>query len=360
MTLPAAAKVLVLAITIAVMTWTALPKIPKPFIDYSRWSLLSGISQPAEYGTDTIADAYEARVVRRDIRDMYTKRLTDQTPLEAATWTKDASSPYPPATLLSLAALSAAGDAFGIGLYGAVFILALAFLAGSLVYCLRTRWYLFPILYLNFGYVGERFFSVQDGSYLVMLTLVLAALFAARRTPALAHLLMAGAIVTKFSPVYYARQLPRMPRGVAIAFAAILLAGLVLPVFLWENYLYIFRYNNELKGSGLAAVGALAVAIPFAILQARTESKRRFDLEDLIGWSLVPLALFFAFKMNAVRHLLLVLLVPDKRVVRNLAAGVGLAIYTLLSSSVPLNAMLPVVTAILVVGLIWLQKTPAP
>ena len=334
-------KLLVIALTLAVMAWTALPKIP---------------TQPSEYGTDTIADAYEARVVRNDFRDMYTKRLTEQTPLEAATWTKEASSPYPPATLLALAGLAATGDALGIGLYGAVFVLALAFLAASLVYCLRTRWYLFPLLYLNFGYVAERFFAVQDGSYLVMLTLVMAALFAARRAPGAAHLLMAGAIVTKFSPLYYARHLTRMPRGVAIAFVAILLAGLVLPYFIWDNYLYIFRYNSELKGSGLAALGAAALAIPFAILLARTESKARFDLEDLIGWSLVPLSLFFAFKMNAIRHLLLVLLIPDKRVVRNLAAGLAFAVYAVLPSGVPFNSLLPVVALTLIGGLVVMGK----
>jgi hypothetical protein len=329
-------RVLVIGLTLAAMAVTALPKIRKA---------------PDQYGTDTIADAYEARVVRHDIRDMYTKRLTDQTPLEAGTWTKEGSSPYPPATLLALASLAAVGDACGVGLYGAVLGLALLFLGGSLAYCLRTRWYLFPLLYLNFGYVADRFFHVQDGSYLVMLTIVLAALLAARRFPNAAHTLMAAAIVTKLSPVYYARYLTRMPRRIAIAFVAILVAGLVLPYFIWDNYLYIFRYNSELKGSGLAAVGAAAVAVPFTLLLMRAERRKRFDLEDLIGWSLVPLALFFAFKMNGIRHLLLVLLVPDKRVVRNLAAAVGLGLYTVSPSGIPLNAMLPIVTVILVAGL---------
>jgi hypothetical protein len=91
--------------------------------------------------------------------------------------------------------------------------------------------------------------------------------------------------------------------------------------------------------------------VPFTLLLMRAERRKRFDLEDLIGWSLVPLALFFAFKMNGIRHLLLVLLVPDKRVVRNLAAAVGLGLYTVSPSGIPLNAMLPIVTVILVAGL---------
>ena len=146
-----------------------------------------------EPGTDTIADNYEARVVRNDVRDMYTKRLVEQTPLEAATWSKEAASPYPPVTLLVLAGLAAVGDAAGIGLAGAVAALALVFLALSLVYFLRTRWYLFPLLYLNFGYLAERFFFVQDGSYLVMLVVVMAALLLVARRPGAGALLMAVA-----------------------------------------------------------------------------------------------------------------------------------------------------------------------
>jgi hypothetical protein len=329
------AKTIVIGLTLAVMAVVALRQITRG------------------YGTDTIADSYEARVVRHDVRDMYTKRLTDQTSVEADAWSKDASSPYPPATLLALAGLSAIGDAFGVGLYGSVFGLAVLFLSLSLFYCLRTRWYLFPLLYLNFAWVGERFFHVQDGSYLVMLTIVLVALCVARRFPSTAHTLMAFAIVTKLSPLYYARYITRMPRRVAALFVVILIAGLVLPYFIWDNYLYIYRYNSELKGSALAGVGAAALGIAFVGLLEWAASKWAFDLEDAIGWSLVPMGLFLAFKMNVIRHLLLVLLIPDKRVVRNLSAAVGLGIYTLLPSGTALNSMLPLVTLVLGCGLVW-------
>jgi hypothetical protein len=354
---PSWVKATILLLTLASMTVSALHRIPRPFLDLSRWPVLAGISQPAEYGTDTIADRYEARVVRHEVRDMYTKRLTDQTPLEAATWTKEASSPYPPATLLALAALSAAGDAAGVGLYGAICTLAVAFLALSLIYFVKTRWYLFPLLYLNFSYVAERFFSVQDGSYLVMLTLIMSALFLARRFASASVLLMATAIVTKLSPIYFARYLTAMPRRTAIAFVTILIAGLVLPYFVWDNYLYIYRYNSELKGSGSSALIAALIAIPVALLLDRADRRAGFDLEDRIGWSLVPMALFLAIKMNAIRHLLLVLLVPDKRGVRNVAAAVGLTVYALLPAGTALNSMLPIVTIALVAGLLGLQNS---
>ena len=67
---------------------------------------------------------YASRVILNDPSDMYTRAL-DQTPLEAETWSKQASSPYPPVTLLSQAALYAVGEAAGIGFYGAVLILSL-------------------------------------------------------------------------------------------------------------------------------------------------------------------------------------------------------------------------------------------
>lgn len=346
-------RTLVVALTVCVLAATILPRIPRPALDLSHWPLLAGVAQPDDFGTDTIADTYEARVVRHRVADMYTKREVEQTPAEAAAWTKEASSPYPPATLLALAGLSAIGDALGIGLYGMVAGLALAFLGVSLLVCLRTRWYLFPLLYLNSAWVAERFFSVQDGSYLVMLTLVMAALLAARRWPSATHTLMAAAIVTKISPLYYVRHLPRMRRPAAAAFVAILALGLAAPYFVWENYLYIFRYNSELKGSTpLATAGALALAAVVAALLVRAERRRGFDLEDLVGWSLVPMALFLAFKMNVARHLLLVLLVPDKRGLRNVAAAAGLALHALAPAAIPLNSTLPLVTAILVAGLL--------
>jgi len=307
-----------------------------------------------EPGTDTIADNYEARVVRNDVRDMYTKRLVEQTPLEAATWTKEASSPYPPATLLVLSGLAAVGDAVGIGLAGMVAAVALVFLALSLIYFLRTRWYLFPLLYLNFGYLAERFFFVQDGSYLVMLVVVMTALLFVARRPAAGALLMAVATTMKLSPLYYARYLGTswMPRWVAPAWVAIVAAGLVLPYFVWENYLYIFQYNNELKGDLASAAGGAAIALACAAGLWVLDRRGAFDREEQIGWALVPVALFLAFKMNTARHLLLPLLVPDKRGTRNVAAAIGLTLDTLGGAAISLNDTLPVMTLTLAVGLI--------
>ena len=311
-----------------------------------------------EPGTDTIADNYEARVVRNDVRDMYTKRLVGQTPLEAATWSKEASSPYPPATLLVLAGLAAVGDAVGIGLAGMVAAVAMVFLTLSLIYFLRTRWYLFPLLYLNFGYLAERFFFVQDGSYLVMLVVVMTALLLVARRPAAGALLMAVATTMKLSPLYYARHLGTswMPRWVAPAWVAIVAAGLVLPYFVWDNYLYIFQYNNELKGDLASAAGGAAIALGFAAGLWVLDRRGAFDREEQIGWALVPVALFLAFKMNTARHLLLPLLVPDKRGTRNVAAAIGLTLDTIGGAAISLNETLPIMTLTLGVGL-YLQVT---
>jgi hypothetical protein len=335
------ARTIIILATLISMAVTVLPRVPS-------------------YGTDTIADMYEARVVLNDLGDMYTKDKVPQTPLEAATWSKEASSPYPPATLLALAALYASGEALGIGLYGMVVGLAVLFLGLSLVYFLRTRWYLFPLLYLNFTWLGDRLFYVQDGSYLVMLTMVMAALFAARRAPAVSHVLMAVAIVMKLSPLYYARHLGKMSQPVRVVFTGILVAGLVAPYLIWDNYLSIFRYANAAKGSTSTTAGALAIAGAFTALLRFAERRRGFDVEDLIGWSLVPMALFLAFKMNVARHLLLVLLVPDKRGLRNVAVAVPLALHALFPSTVLLNSTLPMATAILAAGLLWGRASGTP
>jgi len=151
-----------------------------------------------------------------------------------------------------------------------------------------------------------------------------------------------------------------MSRPVTAGFVAVVVLGLIAPYFIWDNYLYIYRYNSELKGDTMAALGALAVAAPFAVLLWRVERRQDHDLDDLIGWSLVPVALFFAFKMNVARHLLLVLLVPDKRGLRNVAAGVAMAAHYAWPSVVPVNSALPIATAILVTGLIiQLKRTSA-
>ena len=64
----------------------SLPRVPKPYLDFSSTPLLDRLRQPETYGSDTVADMYEAKVVLNDVGDMYTKAKLEQTPLEAATW----------------------------------------------------------------------------------------------------------------------------------------------------------------------------------------------------------------------------------------------------------------------------------
>ena len=344
---------LVIAATAIVMLAVSVPNVPRQYLDYSGKPFVGGVQQPQTYGTDTIADMYEAKVILNDPSDMYTKARLEQTPLEAATWSKEASAPYPPAALIALAALYAVGEWTGLGFYGMVLGLACVFFALSIRYFLDTRWYLFPVLYLNFGYFSHRFVYVQDGTYLIMLVVVMGALFLARARHQASHLMMAVAISMKLSPLYYAKNLPRMSRRTAMAFVSIVVAGLVLPYFIWENYLYIYRYGSELKGDWPSAIAALGLVVPFAAVLWYIETRLDFDLEDRIGWGLVPFALFLGLKMNVARHLLIVLLVPDKRGLRNVAAAIGLAFPTLFPSIIAFNSALLVSTAVLVAGLVY-------
>jgi hypothetical protein len=342
----------VLALTLLLMVISALPRVPRVWVDYAGRPLLDGISQPETYGPDTISDMYGARVVLNDPLDMYTKREVEQTPLEAATWSTEASAPYPPAALFAIAGLSAVGDAIGIGYYAMVLLLAVAFLGLSLAYFLKTRWYLFPLLYLNFGYLGERFVHVQDGTYLAMLVVVMAALWLARTGRPSSHLLMAMATTMKLSPLYYVKHALAMSRGMAAAYVAILAAGLVLPYFVFESYLSIYTYGYGLRGSTSGAAGALAAAGLLAVLIAYVETRLGFDWEERIGWSLVPVAVFLALKLNAPRHLLLVLLVPDKRALRNVAAAVAMLIPAVAPSVVRFGAAGPIAVVLLLGGLV--------
>jgi hypothetical protein len=313
------------------------------------------VRQPATDGPDTIADTYGAKVVLNDVTDMYTKARLEQTPLEAATWTKEASAPYPPAVRLAQAVLFAIGESTGVGAYGLTLLFAAFFVAASAWYFLQTRWYLFPLLYLNCGFLADRFVYVQDGSYLVMLTVVISALLLARRARlGAASLLMAVATTMKLLPLYYVRHVLRMPRATAWSYAGILFAGLVLPYFVWDGYLDIYRFASERKGNDWADVaGALLLVVPFTLLLRFVEDRRQFDEQDRIGWSLVPFALFAALLANSGRHLLIALIVPDRRGGRNLAAAAAMALYTALPGVVRLGSITYIAVVLLVAALLY-------
>jgi hypothetical protein len=314
------------------------------------------------YGPDTIADIYGAKVVLNDVADMYTKARLDQTPLEAATWTKEESAPYPPAVRLAQAAMFDAGERTGLGLYGLTLILAAAFLAASAWYFLQTRWYLFPLLYLNFGFFADRFVYVQDGSYLVMLAFVMGALLLARhgQRPT-AALLMAVATTMKLLPLYYARYVPRMPRAIAWSYAGLLIAGLVLPYFAWNDYLGIYTFASERKGNDWLDIGgALILSGSLTAFLWYAEKRSDFNEEDRIGWSLVPFALFAGLLANSGRHLLIALIVPDRRVGRNLAAAAALGLHSLFPDVVRIGATTYVATAVLVGVLAYQLRGTTP
>ena len=346
--------------TAVIILASSLPRIPRQYVDFSTLPLLRSVSQPDTYGPDTIADMYGAKVVLNDVGDMYTKVRLEQTPLEANTWTKEESAPYPPLLRLTHAAMFAVGEGTGVGFYGLTLALAAIFIGGSAWYFLQTRWYLFPLIYLNAGYLADRFVYVQDGSYLVMLVCVLAALLLARRGQRGTSLLMAVATAMKLLPLAYLRNLPglarRSPKGergrTAYAYAAILIAGLVLPFFIWSNYGYIYQFANERKGNDwLDVLGALLLVAPLTLVVWYVEERRSYDTEDRIGSSLIPFALFAALLANSGRHLLIALLVPDRRAGRNVAAAVGLALHALLPNVVRLGSMTYIMAAVLCVVL---------
>ena len=297
---------------------------------------------------------YGAKVVLNDVNDMYTKARLEQTALEARTWTKEESAPYPPLLRLTHAAMFVAGEWTGVGFYGLTLALAAFFIGASAWYFLQTRWYLFPLLFLNFSYLADRFVYVQDGSYLVMLACVLSALLLARRRRRGAPLLIALATAMKLLPLSYARYIPRMPLRVAWKYAAIVIAGLILPFFIWANYGYIYEFANERKGNDwLDVAGALLLVAPVTLVLWYVEERREYNTEDRIGSSLVPFALLASLLANSGRHLLIALLVPDRRAGRNIAAALGMALHALLPGVVRLGSMTYVMTAALFVVLAY-------
>jgi hypothetical protein len=145
-----------------------------------------------------------------------------------------------------------------------------------------------------------------------------------------------------------------MSRGTAWTYVGILVAGLVLPYFIWDNYLDIYRYASERKGNDwMDVAGALLLTVALTLLLWHVEERCGFDAEERIGWSLVPFALCAGLLANSGRHLLIALIVPDKRVGRNMAAAVGLALHSLFPDVVRLGSLVYVTTAVLVFVLVY-------
>lgn len=340
MRLPRFAQRTLVIAALLIVAAAALTEVPRAFVDYAGVPLLQRVHQHEAYGTDTIADMYESRVILNDVRDMYTKANMPQTPFEAETWSKPASSPYPPAVLLVMAWLYAAGVRIGIGFYGMMLGVGVLLLALSAIYCLQTRWYVFPLAWANLWYLAHRLFYVADDSYMLMLVVIVIALLVARARRPGAHLLVALATIMKLSPLYYVKHVTTMPRATAVAFVAILVVGLIGPYFIWPDYLSIFVFHEQARsGTWAGRLVAVAFVAAFTLVLAYVETRLRFDLEDRIGWSLVPFAMLLALGMNAARSLLLVLLVPDKRVLRNMSGALGLGLYWLLPRRPPFGAV---------------------
>jgi hypothetical protein len=157
---------------------------------------------------------------------------------------------------------------------------------------------------------------------------------------------MAVAITLKVSPLYYATGLLRWRRSTALLFVIILVAGLVLPYFVWDNYLYIYQFNEQNKGDWLERVSGFVYAIPFTLVLSYVAERLQFDMEDQVGWGMIPFALFLAIRINAPRHLLMVLLVPDKRGYRNVVAAIAMAVPAVFSG-VRFGSALPIATGLL-------------
>ena len=65
----------------------------------------------------------------------------------------------------------------------------------------------------------------------------------------------------------------------------------------------------------------------------------------------IVFAMFAALLVNSGRHLLIALVVPDKRAGRNIAAAAGLALHAMLPGVVRLGSMTYVMTAVLCIVL---------
>jgi hypothetical protein len=335
---PKSVRALVLGLTLLFALLARFSYVPVAYHDFGA------LNAGSEYGNDYYSDSYGARTVYNHPSDMYTRRLTEQTPAETY-WPKRSVAPYPPAALLLLAGVHALGEATGVGLYGVLMALDTLLLGLMLSYALRTRWYLFPLVQLNV-FLAYRYWGIGSCNGLLVVLCLMLGVFVARAKPVLGTLLGVFATCLKLTPVFFLTNFLRFRRRAQVLAALMLFAGFVLPFFLLENYRYIYGFHATrdigpivtlLSGLGLdgpfttglaAALGwilPLALAAAFSLVFLYAQLKLDFSWEDRIGWAAVPFSLLFSLRMLSMRTLFEAMAIPDARVVRSLwVFGMGL------------------------------------
>ncbi len=331
-------RVTVLGLTLAFAAIVRLSYVPVSYHDFG-W-----LNRGTDYGCDYYSDAYGARTVYNHPLDMYTRRLTEQTRPEMY-WPKRSVAPYPPAELLLLACAHAVGEKTGIGLYGMLMAADALLVLLTLGYSLRTRWYLFPLVELNV-FLAYRFWGIGSFNGLLVLLFLTLAVMLARARPAAGILCAVFAVCLKLTPIFFLSNFLRFRRRTALAAGALLVSGFVVPLFVFENYRYIYGFHatrdirpivRALEFVGvhgahsvtLAAVVGWALPLllggAFSVVLLYAQLKLDFTWQDRIGWAAVPFSLLFSLRMLSMRTLFEAMAIPDRRQVRSVwLFGMGL------------------------------------
>lgn len=335
---PLGVKLAILGLTLAFVVVVRLSYVPASYHDFGA------LNRGSDYGNDYYSDAFGGRAVYNHPLDMYTRRLTEQTPAEKY-WPLRSVAPYPPAALFLLAGVHALGEMTGVGFYGVLMALDALLVLLMLGYSLRTRFYLFPLCLFNV-FLAYRYWGVGSCNGLLVALCLMLGVFVARAKPALGAMLGVLAVCLKLTPVFFLTNFPRFRRPVALAAAGMLALGFVLPLFVFENYRYIYGFHATRDigpiVAGLSALGitsgpitsiaaAAGWALPltiggaFSLMLLYAQHKLDFTWEDRIGWAAVPFSLVFSLRMLAMRTLFEAMVIPDRRVTRSLwIFGMGL------------------------------------
>jgi hypothetical protein len=118
-----------------------------------------------------------------------------------------------------------------------------------------------------------------------------------------------------------------------------LLAGFVLPLFVFENYRYFYGFHatrdigpmvkalaavgvSGAHAAGLAAAAGWVLPLvgggAFSLVLLYAQMKLDFTWEDRIGWAAVPFSLLFSLRMLSMRTLFEAMAIPDRRRTRSL------------------------------------------
>ncbi|MEM3342578.1 MAG: hypothetical protein QW728_07785 [Thermoplasmata archaeon] len=280
---------------------------------------------------DFAADTYESRVFLNDYRDAYTKTQIEPRWPENSYFAKPECAPYPPVLLVVLSAIyyGMGGDAVDFYYFSIAFEFITALVL--LLYCLMEDrivpficYYLNPVSIWFFGYFWH--FTMT-----IFLFFIFSGMTLYRAGFKRAGMFFAGtAIAAKLFNIFLLAQ--HRVKWIWLTWSAVIL-GLVVPYFIFDNYLSIFTFHSQrglrflmdsftFTGGKYLAIGLIALlyigTIGVCLMIKRLEILRNYNTLEIMAGSMLPFAFLMGIQVASNYYILMAMMLPTREVRRNI------------------------------------------